>query len=219
MRSRARRCEGKPASISHSAVCFVRLQSLFWENNHLLVMSYSEHARRLVPLCDVLYGLVGDLLSWCRQVNGTGEAPARSTREGAPRDPAAAPAGPAPARPLPFPSGFQAESQVFWGHSPGSSVTTCTPMLFSPQLASVDVNPKSERNFSPLGLDYQSCPTAEDCTDNAVDSFWKRASIQVTVAAGTETETAASLRISESPRLRSLLLAAVRAEWAKARSA
>nr|XP_040148574.1 ADP-ribosyl cyclase/cyclic ADP-ribose hydrolase 2 isoform X1 [Ictidomys tridecemlineatus] len=28
------------------------------------------------------------------------------------------------------------------------------------------------------GLDYQSCPTSEDCENNPVDSFWKRASIQ-----------------------------------------
>ncbi|XP_015450482.1 ADP-ribosyl cyclase/cyclic ADP-ribose hydrolase 2 isoform X2 [Pteropus alecto] len=27
-------------------------------------------------------------------------------------------------------------------------------------------------------LDYQSCPTSDDCENNAVDSFWKRASIQ-----------------------------------------
>lgn len=74
-------------------------KSLFWENNHLLVMSYSENARRLMPLCDVLYGRVGDFLSWCRQANGT-------------------------------------------------------------------------------GLDYQSCPTAEDCENNPVDSYWKRMSIQ-----------------------------------------
>lgn len=74
-------------------------KSLFWENNHLLVMSYSENTRRLMPLCDVLYGRVGDLLNWCRQTNGT-------------------------------------------------------------------------------GLDYQSCPTAKDCENNPVDSFWKRASIQ-----------------------------------------
>lgn len=62
-------------------------------------MSYSENARRLMPLCDVLYGRVGDFMSWCRQANGT-------------------------------------------------------------------------------GLDYQSCPTAEDCENNPVDSYWKRASIQ-----------------------------------------
>lgn len=31
----------------------------------------------------------------------------------------------------------------------------------------------------PLGLDYQSCPTSEDCENNAVNSFWKRASMQV----------------------------------------
>jgi len=30
-----------------------------------------------------------------------------------------------------------------------------------------------------LGLDYQSCPTAEDCENNAVDAYWKSASMQV----------------------------------------
>ncbi|XP_008065106.1 ADP-ribosyl cyclase/cyclic ADP-ribose hydrolase 2 [Carlito syrichta] len=76
-----------------------RDKSLFWENNHLLVTSYSQNTRRFTPLNDVLYGRVGDFLSWCRQENAS-------------------------------------------------------------------------------GLDYQSCPTAEDCENNAVDSFWKRASVQ-----------------------------------------
>ncbi|XP_034861159.1 ADP-ribosyl cyclase/cyclic ADP-ribose hydrolase 2 [Mirounga angustirostris] len=76
-----------------------RDKSLFWEDNHLLVTSYSENARRLVPLCNVLYGTIGDFLSWCRQENAS-------------------------------------------------------------------------------GLDYQSCPTSEDCENNPVDSFWKRASMQ-----------------------------------------
>ncbi|EGW04462.1 ADP-ribosyl cyclase 2 [Cricetulus griseus] len=76
-----------------------RDKSLFWENNHLLVMSFSENTRRLMPLCDVLYGNVGDFLSWCRQENAS-------------------------------------------------------------------------------GLDYQSCPTSEDCENNAVDSYWKSASMQ-----------------------------------------
>ena len=31
----------------------------------------------------------------------------------------------------------------------------------------------------PVGLDYQSCPTSEDCENNPVDSFWRSASIQV----------------------------------------
>lgn len=31
----------------------------------------------------------------------------------------------------------------------------------------------------PPGLNYESCPTSEDCENNAVDSFWKRASMQV----------------------------------------
>ncbi|KAM5271700.1 ADP-ribosyl cyclase/cyclic ADP-ribose hydrolase 2 [Ctenodactylus gundi] len=76
-----------------------RDKSLFWENNHLLVTSYAENTRRFMPLCDVLYGRVGDFLSWCRQENAS-------------------------------------------------------------------------------GLDYQSCPTSEDCENNPVDSYWKRASIQ-----------------------------------------
>ncbi|XP_027795097.2 ADP-ribosyl cyclase/cyclic ADP-ribose hydrolase 2 isoform X3 [Marmota flaviventris] len=76
-----------------------RDKSLFWENNHLLVTSYSENTRRFTSLSDVLYGRVADFLSWCRQKNGS-------------------------------------------------------------------------------GLDYQSCPTSEDCENNPVDSFWKRASIQ-----------------------------------------
>lgn len=74
-------------------------KSLFWENNQFLVTSYAENARRFMPLQDVLYGRVADLLSWCRQENAS-------------------------------------------------------------------------------ELDYQSCPTSDDCENNAVDSFWKRASIQ-----------------------------------------
>ncbi|XP_066240926.1 ADP-ribosyl cyclase/cyclic ADP-ribose hydrolase 2 [Saccopteryx leptura] len=76
-----------------------RDKSLFWENNQLLVTSYADNARRFMPVNDVLYGRVGDLLSWCRQKNAS-------------------------------------------------------------------------------ELDYQSCPTSADCEDNAVDSFWKRASTQ-----------------------------------------
>ncbi|XP_036056997.1 ADP-ribosyl cyclase/cyclic ADP-ribose hydrolase 2 isoform X2 [Onychomys torridus] len=76
-----------------------RDKSLFWENNHLLVTSFAENTRRLMPLCDVLYGRVGDFLSWCRQENAS-------------------------------------------------------------------------------GLDYQSCPMSEDCENNAVDSYWKSASMQ-----------------------------------------
>ncbi|KAK1346041.1 hypothetical protein QTO34_008510 [Cnephaeus nilssonii] len=34
------------------------------------------------------------------------------------------------------------------------------------------------RQENASGLDYQSCPASEDCEDNAVDSFWKRASMQ-----------------------------------------
>lgn len=33
----------------------------------------------------------------------------------------------------------------------------------------------------PVGLDYQSCPTSNDCENNPVDSYWKSASIQVIV--------------------------------------
>ncbi|KAB0354569.1 hypothetical protein FD755_023107 [Muntiacus reevesi] len=77
-----------------------RDKSLFWENNHLLVMSYAENGHRVVPLCNVLYGRLGDFLNWCRQTNAS-------------------------------------------------------------------------------GLDYQSCPTSEDCENNPVDSFWRSASIQV----------------------------------------
>lgn len=76
-----------------------RDKSLFWENNHLLVTSYTENGRRFVSLCDVLYGKVGDFLTWCRQKNDS-------------------------------------------------------------------------------GLDYQSCPTSNDCENNPVDSYWKSASIQ-----------------------------------------
>ncbi|XP_008540132.1 ADP-ribosyl cyclase/cyclic ADP-ribose hydrolase 2 isoform X2 [Equus przewalskii] len=85
--------------ISLSRHSLPRDKSLFWENNHLLVTSYADNTRRFTPLCDVLYGRVGDFLSWCRQENAS-------------------------------------------------------------------------------GLDYQSCPTAEDCENNPVDSYWKRASIQ-----------------------------------------
>ncbi|XP_060044291.1 ADP-ribosyl cyclase/cyclic ADP-ribose hydrolase 2 isoform X2 [Erinaceus europaeus] len=76
-----------------------RDKSLFWENNHLLVTSFADQTRRFTPLCDVLYGRVGDFLSWCRQRNAS-------------------------------------------------------------------------------GLDYESCPTMEDCENNPVDSYWKRASMQ-----------------------------------------
>ncbi|OWK13771.1 hypothetical protein Celaphus_00017256 [Cervus elaphus hippelaphus] len=33
------------------------------------------------------------------------------------------------------------------------------------------------------GLDYQSCPTSEDCENNPVDSFWRSASVQVSTRA------------------------------------
>ncbi|XP_045330443.1 ADP-ribosyl cyclase/cyclic ADP-ribose hydrolase 2 isoform X3 [Leopardus geoffroyi] len=85
--------------ISLSRHSIPRDKSLFWENNHLLVTSYAENAHRFMPLCDVLYGRIGDFLSWCRQENAS-------------------------------------------------------------------------------GLDYQSCPTSEDCENNPVDSYWKMASMQ-----------------------------------------
>lgn len=34
----------------------------------------------------------------------------------------------------------------------------------------------------PTGLDYESCPTMEECENNAVDSFWRMASITVNSA-------------------------------------
>ncbi|XP_072474713.1 ADP-ribosyl cyclase/cyclic ADP-ribose hydrolase 2 [Notamacropus eugenii] len=76
-----------------------RDKSLFWENNHYLVIAYADNTRRLTPLSNMLYGRVGDLLNWCPKENDS-------------------------------------------------------------------------------DFDYQSCPTAEDCENNAVDSFWKRASSQ-----------------------------------------
>ncbi|XP_020848593.1 ADP-ribosyl cyclase/cyclic ADP-ribose hydrolase 2 isoform X1 [Phascolarctos cinereus] len=76
-----------------------RDKSLFWENNYYLVIAYADNARRLMPITDVLYGRVGDVINWCRQENGS-------------------------------------------------------------------------------DFDYHSCPTVEDCENNAVDSFWKRASSQ-----------------------------------------
>ena len=56
-------------------------QSLFWENNHLLVTSFGENGRRFVPLCNVLYGRVGDFLNWCRQTNASGKTSACITRK------------------------------------------------------------------------------------------------------------------------------------------
>ncbi|XP_043828694.1 ADP-ribosyl cyclase/cyclic ADP-ribose hydrolase 2 isoform X2 [Dromiciops gliroides] len=76
-----------------------RDKSLFWENSYSLVIAYADNTRRLMSLNDMLYGRVGDLISWCREENGT-------------------------------------------------------------------------------DFDYQSCPIVEDCENNAVDSFWKRASSQ-----------------------------------------
>lgn len=76
-----------------------RGKSLFWENSQILVTSYAENTRRLMPVSHVLYGRVVDMLSWCRQENAS-------------------------------------------------------------------------------GLHYQACPSSEDCENNAVDSFWKRASMQ-----------------------------------------
>ncbi|EMP39946.1 ADP-ribosyl cyclase 2 [Chelonia mydas] len=48
-------------------------KSLFWENNHLLVTSYSDRTRRYMPLCDTLIGSFGDFLNWCGQANDTGQ--------------------------------------------------------------------------------------------------------------------------------------------------
>ncbi|XP_048704786.1 ADP-ribosyl cyclase/cyclic ADP-ribose hydrolase 2 isoform X2 [Caretta caretta] len=73
-------------------------KSLFWENNHLLVTSYSDRTRRYMPLCDTLIGSFGDFLNWCGQANDT-------------------------------------------------------------------------------GFNYDSCPTTEECENNAVETFWKIASI------------------------------------------
>ena len=56
-------------------------QSLFWENNHLLVTSFGENGRRFVPLCNILYGRVGDFLNWCRQTNASGKTSACITRK------------------------------------------------------------------------------------------------------------------------------------------
>ncbi|KAL0596561.1 ADP-ribosyl cyclase/cyclic ADP-ribose hydrolase 2 [Plecturocebus cupreus] len=49
-----------------------RDKSLFWENSHLLVNSFSDNTRRFMPVSDVLYGRVADFLSWCRQKNASG---------------------------------------------------------------------------------------------------------------------------------------------------
>uniref|UniRef100_A0A8B9TNE4 ADP-ribosyl cyclase/cyclic ADP-ribose hydrolase n=1 Tax=Anas platyrhynchos TaxID=8839 RepID=A0A8B9TNE4_ANAPL len=73
-------------------------KSLFWENNQLLVKSFTSGARRYMSLSDALFGFVADFLVWCGQANST-------------------------------------------------------------------------------GLDYESCPTMEECENNAVDSFWRMASI------------------------------------------
>lgn len=73
-------------------------KSLFWENNQLLVNSFSSRARRYMALGDTLFGFFGDFLNWCGQENST-------------------------------------------------------------------------------GLDYESCPTAAECENNAVDAFWRMASM------------------------------------------
>ncbi|XP_009671569.1 ADP-ribosyl cyclase/cyclic ADP-ribose hydrolase 2 isoform X3 [Struthio camelus] len=73
-------------------------KSLFWENNQLLVNSFSARSRRYMSLGDTLFGFFGDWLNWCGQANST-------------------------------------------------------------------------------GLDYDSCPTTEECENNAVESFWRMASI------------------------------------------
>ncbi|MBW00329.1 ADP-ribosyl cyclase/cyclic ADP-ribose hydrolase 2, partial [Eschrichtius robustus] len=38
--------------------------------------------------------------------------------------------------------------------------------------------PRDKLDDPTEGLDYQSCPTSEDCENNPVDSYWKSASIQ-----------------------------------------
>lgn len=43
----------------------------------------------------------------------------------------------------------------------------------------------------PTGLDYESCPTTAECENNAVESFWRMASITV------NTSLALTLYISE----------------------
>ncbi|XP_051821330.1 ADP-ribosyl cyclase/cyclic ADP-ribose hydrolase 2 [Antechinus flavipes] len=48
-----------------------RDKSLFWENNYYLVSAYADNAQRLMPVSDTLYGRVADLLTWCREENGT----------------------------------------------------------------------------------------------------------------------------------------------------
>ncbi|XP_064305235.1 ADP-ribosyl cyclase/cyclic ADP-ribose hydrolase 2 [Phalacrocorax carbo] len=73
-------------------------KSLFWENNHLLVISFAGRGRHYMSLGDTLIGFFGDLLNWCGQANSS-------------------------------------------------------------------------------GLDYESCPTTEECENNAVESFWRMASI------------------------------------------
>uniref|UniRef100_F6ZFG5 ADP-ribosyl cyclase/cyclic ADP-ribose hydrolase n=1 Tax=Monodelphis domestica TaxID=13616 RepID=F6ZFG5_MONDO len=76
-----------------------RDKSLFWENNYDVVTAYAQNGRRLLPITNMLYGRIVDLLDWCRKENSS-------------------------------------------------------------------------------ELDYQSCPTTEDCENNAMDSFWKKASSQ-----------------------------------------
>ncbi|POI32501.1 hypothetical protein CIB84_003747 [Bambusicola thoracicus] len=85
-------------------------KSLFWENNQLLVNSFSSRARRYMALGDTLFGFFGDFLNWCGQENSTGKT---------------------------------------------MICITCFP----------------------TGLDYESCPTAAECENNAVDAFWRMASM------------------------------------------
>ncbi|XP_009646315.1 ADP-ribosyl cyclase/cyclic ADP-ribose hydrolase 2 [Egretta garzetta] len=73
-------------------------KSLFWENNQLLVNSFTGRGRRYMSLADTLFGFFGDFLNWCGKAN-------------------------------------------------------------SPE------------------LDYESCPTTAECENNAVESFWRMASI------------------------------------------
>ncbi|NXX76307.1 BST1 hydrolase, partial [Urocolius indicus] len=73
-------------------------KSLFWENNQLLVNSFSNRGRRYMAVGDTLFGFFVDFLNWCGKADSA-------------------------------------------------------------------------------ELDYESCPTTEECENNAVESFWRIASI------------------------------------------
>nr|XP_042107027.1 ADP-ribosyl cyclase/cyclic ADP-ribose hydrolase 2-like [Ovis aries] len=75
-------------------------------------------------------------------------------------------------------------------HSTSTSETTTTlppppylqDMVYSDALgfpsSAASGNQKSRPLSLRTGLDYQSCPTSEDCENNPVDYFWRTASIQ-----------------------------------------